>query len=155
LDGTIFQQVYSGNSTLTAALQDYQLPAVTSARYVRVTFRGNSVSEWCSINEIRVATGFVHPGVLINKAQIDFVKQKVSAGLQPWKGVLDKIKANSRGKVTYTAAPVVEIRCGQEKPIPTDVGCSRSRQDALAAWTLTLYFVYTGNQSYARLLSTS
>eukprot|EP00029_Vermamoeba_vermiformis_P004535 TRINITY_DN1507_c0_g1_i2.p1 TRINITY_DN1507_c0_g1~~TRINITY_DN1507_c0_g1_i2.p1 ORF type:complete len:301 (-),score=67.53 TRINITY_DN1507_c0_g1_i2:866-1768(-) len=149
LDGTTFTQIYSGNSTLTAALQIYQVP-VTSARYVRLTFRGNTVSLWCSVNEIRVSAGFVHPGVLINKAQIDFVKQKVAAGQQPWKGVVDQIRNNTRGKVTYRAAPVVEIRCGQEKPNPTDVGCYRSRQDALAAWTLTLHFIYTGNQSYAR-----
>ncbi len=153
LDGTAFTLIYSGNSSLTSALQIYEVP-VTSARYVRLTFRGNTVNTWCSINEIKVASGFAHPGILINKAQIDFVRSKVAAGLQPWKRQMDKIAVTSRnglkiGQATYTASPVVEIKCGQEKPTATDVGCSRSRLDALAAWTLTLRYLYTGNQSYA------
>ena len=28
---------------------------------------------------------FVHPGVLVSRAQLDFVRSKVNAGAQPWK----------------------------------------------------------------------
>jgi len=32
----------------------------------------------------RAPSTFTHPGVLIDKAQLDFIKGKVAAGAQPW-----------------------------------------------------------------------
>jgi hypothetical protein len=36
------------------------------------------------------AQSFRHPGVLVNRAQLDFVKGKVQSGAQPWKGAEGK-----------------------------------------------------------------
>src|SRR5215207_4110852 len=33
--------------------------------------------------------GFVHPGVLVSEGDIDFVRAKIAAGEQPWKGAYD------------------------------------------------------------------
>jgi hypothetical protein len=148
LDNVAFTPVYSGNSSLTTNFQTYEI-TVRSARYVRLTFKGNTAGEWCSINEIKVSQGFSHPAVLLNRDQITIVQNKIAANQEPWKSMLARLKSNSRGSLSYTAIPVSVMSCGQEKPTATDVGCSRSRNDALAAWTQTLIWAYTGDQNYA------
>ena len=36
-------------------------------------------------------TVFVHPGVTVSKAQLDFARTEVNAGAQPWKGAFDQM----------------------------------------------------------------
>lgn len=149
-DGTNFTQVYSGTSSLGTALQTYAVTSRT-ARYVRLTFNGNTLNDWASINELQVtgtASGFLHPGVLVSRGQLDFVRGRIAANAEPWTSMVNRAKASRFGSLTYVAGPVAEMRCGSGSN-GNDVGCTRARDDALAAYTQALLWQYTGNRAYA------
>jgi hypothetical protein len=53
-DGSSFKKIFSGKSSgTTTATENYDV-ADTKGRYVRITFTGNNVNDWASINEIDV-----------------------------------------------------------------------------------------------------
>jgi hypothetical protein len=52
-NGTTFTQAYMGTSTLTSAAQVYAFSGPRQARYVRITFNGNTLNDWASIAEAR------------------------------------------------------------------------------------------------------
>jgi hypothetical protein len=155
----------------TTALQTYDFTDV-DARWVRYLGHGNSVNGWNSVEEFRVfattapsptptprptatptptatpnASGFRHPGVLVNRGQLDFVKAKIAAGAQPWKGAFDKAVADSHGSLSYTAHPWAIVECGSSSN--PNLGCTDERGDAEAAYTHALLWYFTGNTAYA------
>jgi hypothetical protein len=93
-------------------------------------------------------TGFVHPGILNSKAQLDLVKAKIAAGAEPWTSALAKAKSSSAGQLTYKASPVVNMQCGNSGST-LDIGCTPASNDAVAAYTQSLIWYYTGDQRYA------
>ncbi|XXT21190.1 alginate lyase family protein [Sorangium sp. So ce429] len=94
------------------------------------------------------APAFRHPGVLVSRGQLDFVKAKIAAGQQPWKSDFDKAKGSKYGRLPYTARPVEIMKCGNGSN-PLDQGCTASRDDAVAAYTQALIWYHTGNRAYA------
>jgi hypothetical protein len=54
---------------------------------------------------LKSSAGFYHPGVLVNRAQLDFIKGKVAAGIEPWKSAFEAAKASNLGALSYTAHP--------------------------------------------------
>src|ERR1035441_2704653 len=67
------------------------------------------------------SAGFYHPGVLVNRAQLDFIKGNVAAGIEPWKSAFEAAKASDLGALSYTAHPWTNCDCGPfSKP---DLGC--------------------------------
>jgi len=91
--------------------------------------------------------GFVHPGIFVTEGQLAFVRQQIAAGAQPWTGELAKAKASRFGKTTWVPKARSVIQCGSyDTP---NLGCTDSREDALAAYTLTLIWKLTGEQAYA------
>src|SRR2546423_6818667 len=67
------------------------------------------------------AAGFYHPGVLVNRAQLEFIKAKVAAGAQPWKSAFEAAKASELASPSYTPHPWKTCECGPfSKP---DLGC--------------------------------
>jgi hypothetical protein len=99
-------------------------------------------------NPIEAAAPFAHPGVLVNRAQLDFVKAKVQAGAQPWKGGFDKMKASEYGKLSWTPKARATVNCGSQSN-PNE-GCSDERRDAVAAYTHALLWYMTGNSAHAK-----
>src|ERR1700758_1893996 len=49
--------------------------------------------------------GFVHPGVLVNRAQLDEIKRRVKAGIEPQKSAFEVLKASKWGALDYTPHP--------------------------------------------------
>ena len=92
--------------------------------------------------------GFRHPGVLINQAQIDFVRGKIAAGEQPWKGAFDKAKADNYGSLAYAPKPQVTVECGPYS-MPNN-GCAEEANDSIAAYTHALLFALTGEEAHAK-----
>jgi hypothetical protein len=93
------------------------------------------------------AAGFHHPGILVNRAQLDFVKAKVAAGLEPWKSACEAAKASEHGSLTYVPHPWKTCECGPfSRP---DLGCKDEQRDSAAAYTQALLWYLTGNQTYA------
>jgi hypothetical protein len=91
---------------------------------------------------------FVHPGLHVSKAQLDFVKARIAAGEQPWSGQLSKAAGSTYANTTWTPRPVQTMQCGNAGST-VDIGCSASRNDALRAYTLSLLWYHTREQRYA------
>src|SRR4051812_18974931 len=51
------------------------------------------------------AAGFYHPGILVNRAQLDFIKGKVAAKEEPWKSAFEAAKASEQGSSSYVPHP--------------------------------------------------
>jgi hypothetical protein len=91
---------------------------------------------------------FRHPGVLVNRAQLEFVRDKVAKGAQPWTDAFVAAKASKWGSLTYAPAPVPQVQCGSNSN--PDVGCKAEQNDASAAWTDALVWYVSGDRAYAR-----
>ena len=95
-----------------------------------------------------IGDGFRHPGVLVNKAQLDFVRAKIAAGEQPWKGAYDKAVADNYGSLAYAAKPQVNVECGPYSN-PNN-GCAEEANDSIAAYTHALLWALGGDEAHAR-----
>lgn len=91
---------------------------------------------------------FAHPGVLNSRAQLDFVRTKVQAGQQPWKGAFDAMLASRYGSLTRTPKPRAVVECGSYSN--PNIGCTDEREDAIAAYTHALAWSVTRDAKYAR-----
>ena len=94
------------------------------------------------------AAGFRHPGVLLNRAQLDLIKQRVAAGAEPQKSAFAALLASPLGALDYTPSPRATVECGSySKP---DFGCKDERRDATTAYSQAIAWYVTGNEKYAR-----
>ncbi|MBO0511738.1 alginate lyase family protein [Streptomyces beijiangensis] len=93
-------------------------------------------------------TAFTHPGVLVSRPQLDFVRGKVQAGAAPWKAAYDQMMASKYASLTRTAAPRATVECGSYSN--PNYGCTDEREDAIAAYTLSLAFYITQDAKYAQ-----
>ncbi|KAL8960835.1 MAG: hypothetical protein Q9193_002525 [Seirophora villosa] len=96
----------------------------------------------------RAPATFTHPGVLVNKAQLDFVKAKVAARANPWYDAYNAMLAHPLASSTRSPNPFPTVACGSGSMNPS-VGCREERQDALAAYANALAWYISGNRSYA------
>ncbi|WP_436848712.1 alginate lyase family protein [Streptomyces asoensis] len=93
-------------------------------------------------------TTFVHPGVTVSRAQLDFVRGKVDAGAQPWKGAFDQLLASKYASLSRTPKPRAVVECGSYSN--PNYGCTDEREDALAAYTDALAWYVTRDERYAK-----
>jgi hypothetical protein len=97
---------------------------------------------------IKSAAGFYHPGILVNRAQLDFVKAKIAAGAEPWKSAFEAARTSDLGSLDYIPHPWKKCECGPfSRP---DLGCKDEQHDSEAAYTQALLWYFTGNKEYAR-----
>lgn len=90
---------------------------------------------------------FVHPGVVVSRPQLDFMRTKVLAGAQPWKTAYDRMMASKYADLNRTPKPRAVVECG---PVSNpNNGCTDEREDALAAYTLSLAWYVTRDTRYA------
>jgi hypothetical protein len=94
------------------------------------------------------AAGFVHPGVLVNRAQLDEIKKRVAAGTEPQKSAFEALKSNKFGALDYTAHPRATVECGPRSN--PDIGCKDEQGDSDAAYSQALLWYITGNTAYAQ-----
>lgn len=90
---------------------------------------------------------FTHPGVLVSRPMLDFVRGKVNANAQPWRGAYDQMAASSYASLTRTPRPRAVVECGPYSN--PNLGCTDERQDAIAAYTLALMWYMTQDARYA------
>ena len=96
----------------------------------------------------RAPSTFKHPGVLVDKAQLDFIKSKVASNAEPWKSAYNAMLSDPLASRTRTPSPIATIQCGPtSRP---DIGCSEEKQDALAAYANALAWYISGTASYAQ-----
>jgi hypothetical protein len=116
---------------------------------------GTAIAPVCSAGDalpppgtIKSAAGFYHPGVLVNRAQLDFVKAKIAAGAEPWKSAFEAAKASDLGTLNYIPHPWKTCECGpNSRP---DHGCKDEQHDSEAAYTQALLWYFSGNQAYSQ-----
>ena len=93
-------------------------------------------------------TGFVHPGVLVDQAQLDFVKAQIAAKKDPWLSAYNAAAASSLASLSYTPHPIADVQCG---PVSNpDIGCTDEKNDSAAAYTHALLYYYGGDVAHAQ-----
>jgi chitodextrinase len=95
----------------------------------------------------------VHPGVVNTTATLNFVKNKIAAGAQPWTAAYNAAAADTYGSLSYVDHPPTDtngnVDCGSFSS--PDIHCHDQRDDATAAYTDALLWYFSGNQAYATL----
>ena len=93
------------------------------------------------------AVPFIHPGILVNRAQLDLIKQRVKDGTEPQKTAFVALLASPLADLNYAPSPRATVECGPySKP---DLGCKEEQRDCTAAYAQALAWVVTGNEKYA------
>jgi len=49
---------------------------------------------------------FIHPGITQNRADLDFMRQKVLAGEEPWKGAWERLRAANHSSLEFQPKPL-------------------------------------------------
>ncbi|WP_374101049.1 alginate lyase family protein [Streptomyces phytophilus] len=91
---------------------------------------------------------FAHPGVTVSRGQLDFTREKVNAGAQPWKGAYDQMMGSKYASLSRTPKPRAIVECGSYSN--PNYGCTDEREDAIAAYTTALAWYITRDERYAR-----
>ena len=97
---------------------------------------------------VKDPNAFVHPGVQVDKGQLDFVKAKLAVNAEPWTSALASMKKSSFAALDYKAKPRATVECG-----PTsnpDFGCTEEKNDVIAAYTHALLWYFTGDEAHAK-----
>ncbi len=89
----------------------------------------------------------VHPGMLHSRADLDFLRQQVQAGHEPWASLWKDLEASPEAAADWTPHPRRVIVVGfYSQP---DIGASDFRRDADAAYTLALRYAVSGEEAFA------
>ena len=92
-------------------------------------------------------TGFIHPGILVNRLQLEEIKRRVSAGTEPQKTAFARLKSSPLGAMEYKENPVQIVSCGPRSN--PDLGCKAEQSDCAAAYSQSLLWATTGDEVYA------
>jgi hypothetical protein len=94
------------------------------------------------------AAPFVHPGMYQSRSDLDFMKSKVLAGEQPWKGAWDRLLKISYSSMDFDPKPTAHvIRGPYGRP---SIGSNELSASAKAAYSQALQWYVTGDKSHAR-----
>jgi hypothetical protein len=85
---------------------------------------------------------FHHPGTLNTLPELKKIRAKILAGEEPWKSAFEKMQASPYARRDYGPHPVAAVSSG-----PTEANAIR---DAVAAYTQTLLWVFTGDEWHAQ-----
>src|ERR1035437_5724372 len=55
--------------------------------------------------------GFIRPGIIVSRAQLDEIKKRVATGVQPQKAAFDTMKASPLAALDYTPHPWATVEC--------------------------------------------
>lgn len=93
------------------------------------------------------AGAFIHPGVQVDRAQLDFVKARLAAHAEPWNAAFAAMKTSRFASLNYKPRPRADVECGAySKP---DLGCTDEKEDAIAAYTHALLWYFTADRAHA------
>jgi hypothetical protein len=129
--------------TTTAAVAKDPTADTSNPAYAKtpVSFVANTTGK------LAPTTGFIHPGILVNQAQLVEIKRRVDAGIRPQKAAFDALKASPLTTLDYAPHPWATVECG-ERSNP-NLGCKDEERDAQAAYSQALLWSLTGNAAYA------
>jgi hypothetical protein len=152
LDGS--GPIVSGDTVALKTKVSGQFVSAIDAGGGAVTATAHVAREWETLTVLvpgdakPPTTGFTHPGIMVTRGQLDFVKAKAAAGAAPWKSALDKAKSGNHASLSYQPSPHATVECGPYSN--PDVGCSDEKNDAIAAYTHALLWYLTGDDAHAQ-----
>ncbi len=85
--------------------------------------------------------------ILNNQNQLEYIKGRVEAGVEPWKSAFAKMQSDGFASLIRSPRPRANVDCGYYS-MP-DVGCSDEKDDAKAAYTQALLWMFTGKVAHA------
>ena len=142
---------------MCAVLAVTLIPGVSQAAAVPAATT-SSAAAGVNVAVVQSAAGFVHPGILVSKADLDFTRSKIAAGLEPQKtGLLEAqtgkpdtgVNAGvAFSSLSWTPRARAYVGCGGSNN-PNE-GCFDETNDASAAYTQALLWYYTGNRANAQ-----
>ncbi|MBK5209897.1 MAG: DUF1080 domain-containing protein [Flavobacteriaceae bacterium] len=91
--------------------------------------------------------GFVHPGILVNGDQLNEIKRRVAAGIEPQASAFEVLKNSPFGAKDYVATPRETVSCGPYSN--PNLGCKDEQKDCAAAYSQALLWSITGDKIYA------
>jgi hypothetical protein len=97
---------------------------------------------------VRDHGAFIHPGILSTKRELDFMKEQVAAGREPWKTAFERLKASPLGSLSYKPSPRAEVACGPSGQ--PDLGCGDETSDSEAVYAQALLWAASGDVRYAQ-----
>ena len=93
-----------------------------------------------------LAQSFVHPGIDQSKADLEYMRNKVLQGEEPWKSAFDRLKAGTDSQ--FTAKPFAHVQRGPSGR-PNIGGSELSRSASMAYNNAVLWYI-TKNKTYAQ-----
>ncbi|MFT5131338.1 MAG: hypothetical protein ACI8W8_004974 [Rhodothermales bacterium] len=93
------------------------------------------------------AQSFTHPGLLHGSSELDFVRQKIAAGEQPWTAAWEQLQASRVASLDYAPKPFAKVVRGPSNN--PDVGSSEMSSDAAAAYAHALQWGLTRKKAHA------
>lgn len=94
------------------------------------------------------ASPFVHPGMLQTRQELEFMKQKVAAGEEPWKTAGDTLCREPYFSVNFQPQPVAHVvREPYGRP---SIGDRELTESANVAYSQVLQWVVTSDQLHAQ-----
>jgi hypothetical protein len=95
---------------------------------------------------VKAVAQFIHPGMLHNRAELEFIKKKIKTGEEPWKSGWEKLRSDIHSKLDWTSKPLADvIRGSYNNP---NIGAGDLGNDAQAAYIHSLEFVFTGDERH-------
>jgi hypothetical protein len=85
---------------------------------------------------------------MISQSQLDFIREKVKNGQQPWKDAYASLLADDGVSNPTDPSPHVIVECGPYSD--PDVGCTLERTDSIAAYGNALAWAISGSRKYAQ-----
>lgn len=96
--------------------------------------------------KISIAQQFTHPGIYQTQADLDYMKEQVEAGVQPWKGAFDRLVEATDLDFEVKPYPHV-LRGSYGKP---NIGGEDLRKGANLAYDCALLWYITEDKAYAK-----
>jgi hypothetical protein len=93
------------------------------------------------LDQIKTMT-FQHQGMTNKMSDLNFIKQQINNGVEPWASNYHKMATSGSASLTYTPNAM-------DYPTNTNGGENREMNDAMAAKTQALMWIFTGNTAYA------
>ncbi|MCE0497559.1 MAG: hypothetical protein LV481_06405 [Methylacidiphilales bacterium] len=93
---------------------------------------------------------FKHPGLLNNMEELQFIKQKIQAGEEPWKSAFDQMKETKYASLNYKPHPHENVSMGILGKGGGPGGVYDEDDDVIAAYTQALMWIFTDNEQYAK-----
>ena len=106
------------------------------------------VSMLLLVTDIGFAQQFVHPGIDMNQADLEYMREQVLDGKQPWKSAYDLLKEKT--SLNFHVKPFAHVISGPySKP---DIGGKELSQSARMAYSCAVLWYISRDDRYAEMV---